>query len=122
MQSHELIYKFKRFSERTLRAINPRGGDLLLFEATHTHPAKMCPLLKPEGKTMIKQLFSDENVKKAGIKIVAAYMSCPKDKATDHKGFFTIEAENQAAVTKFFGPMTVEVRPVVPLSEVAKTL
>jgi len=49
-------------------------------------------------------------------------MSCPKDTAADHKGFFTVEAENPAAITKFFGPMTVEVRPVQPLSEVAKTL
>ena len=94
----------------------------MLFEATHTHPAAMCPLLKPEGKAMIKQLFSDENVKKAGIKIAAAYMSCPIDTAADHKGFFTIEAENPDAITKFFGPMTVEVRPVKPLSEIAKTL
>ncbi len=94
----------------------------MLFEATHTHPAKMCPLLKPEGKAMIKQLFSDANVKKSGIKIAAAYMSCPKDTAADHKGFFTIEAENPDAISKFFGPMTVEVRPVQPLSEIAKTL
>jgi hypothetical protein len=94
----------------------------MLFEATHTHPATMCPLLKPEGKAMIKQLFSDDNVNKSGIKIAAAYMSCPTDTATDHKGFFTIETENPDAITKFFGPMTVEVRPVKPLSEIAKTL
>jgi hypothetical protein len=93
----------------------------LLYEATHSHPAAQCPLLKPEGKAMIKQLFADENVK-SGIKIVAAYMSCPKDTAADHKGFFTIEAASPSTVTKFFGPMTVEVRPVQPLSEVAKTL
>jgi hypothetical protein len=98
------------------------GGDFLLFEATHMHPAKMCPLLKPEGKAMLKQLFSDDNVKKSGVKIVAGYMSCPKDTAADHKGFFTIEAENPEAVTKYFGQMTVEVRPVQPLREVAKTL
>ena len=94
----------------------------MLFEATHTHPAAMCPLLKPEGKAMIKQLFSDDNVNKSGIKIAAAYMSCPIDTAADHKGFFTIEAENPDAIKKFFGPMTVEVRPVKPLSEIAKTL
>jgi hypothetical protein len=97
-------------------------GDSLLFVASHKHPAAMCPLLKPEGKAMIKQLFSDENVKKSGIKIAAAYMSCPKDTAADHKGFFTIEADSDATVSKFFGPMAVEVRPVQPLSEVAKTL
>lgn len=94
----------------------------MLFEATHSHPAAQCPLLKPEGKEMLKQLFSEANVKKAGVKIAAGYMSCPKDTALDHKGFFTIEAESPATVTKYFGPMTVEVRPVTPLSEVAKTL
>ena len=94
----------------------------MLFEATHVHPANMCPLLKSEGKAMIKHLFSDDNVEKSGIKIEAAYMSCPKDTGADHKGFFTIDAESPNAITKFFGPMTVEVRPVQPLSEVAKTL
>lgn len=94
----------------------------MLYEAVHTHPAAQCPLQKPEGKAMLKQLFSNENVQKAGVKIVAAYVSCPKDMAADHKGFFTLEAENPTKVTKFFGPMTVEVRPVEPLSEVAKKL
>jgi hypothetical protein len=94
----------------------------LLFEAIHSHPAAQCPLLKPEGKAMRKQLLSEANVKKAGITIDAAYMSCPKDTGDDHKGFFTIDSENSAAITKFFGPMAVEVRPVQPLSEVAKTL
>ncbi len=94
----------------------------MLFEATHSHPATQCPLLSPEGKAMLKQLFSEGTVKKAGVKIEAAYMSCPKDTAADHKGFFTIEASDASAVTKYFGPMAVEVRPVQPLSEVAKML
>lgn len=94
----------------------------MLYEATHTHPASQCPLLSAEGKAMLKQLFSVQNVKNAGVNIVAGYMSCPQDTAIDHKGFFTIEAQNPEAVTKYFGPMTVEVRPVKTLSEVAKTL
>lgn len=94
----------------------------MLFGATHTHPASKCPLEMPEGKAMIKKLFSEENVKKSGLKIIAAYVSCPKDKNSEHKGFFIAEADSPATVTKFFGPMTVDVRPVVPLSEVAKTL
>jgi hypothetical protein len=99
-----------------------KGGESLLFVAAHTHPAAKCPLLTPEGKTMIKMLFSDENVRKSGLKIVGAYMSCPKDNSTDHKGFFIIDADSASTVTKFFGPMTVDVRPVVPFSEVAKTM
>jgi hypothetical protein len=56
----------------------------LLFVAAHTHPAAKCPLLTPEGKAMIKMLFSDENVRKSGLKIVGAYMSCPKDNSAEH--------------------------------------
>jgi hypothetical protein len=76
----------------------------------------------PEGKAMMKKLFSDENVKKSGLRIVAAHVSCPKDKSAEHKGFFIVDADSAATVTKLFGPMTVDVRPVVPFSEVAKTL
>ncbi len=94
----------------------------MLYEATHTHPVTQCPLLKPEGKAMLKQLFSEQNIKNAGINLTAAYMSCPQDTAVDHKGFFTIDAQDPEAINKFFGPLTVEVRPVKPLSEVAKTL
>ena len=94
----------------------------MLYEATHSHPAAQCPLLSAEGKAMLKQLFSEQNIKKAGINLTAAYMSCPQDTAVDHKGFFTIEAQSPEAVKKFFDPMTTEVRPVKPLSEVAKTL
>lgn len=94
----------------------------MLYEATHTHPAAQCPLQSAEGKAMLKQLFSEQNIKNAGIKLIAAYMSCPQDTAADHKGFFTIDAENPSAITKFFGPIAVEIRPVKPLSEIAKML
>ena len=94
----------------------------MLYEATHTHPASQCPLLSSEGKAMLKKLFSEQNISNAGIKLEAAYMSCPQDTAADHKGFFTIDAKDPEAIKEFFGPMTVEVRPVKPLSEVAKTL
>jgi hypothetical protein len=94
----------------------------LLYEATHTHPATQCPLKSVEGKAMLKQLFSSENIQKSSINLVAAYMSCPDDPSVDHKGFFTVDAQNPNVISKFFGPMAVEVRPVKPLSEVAKTL
>ena len=94
----------------------------MLYEAIHTHPAAQCPLKNAEGKAMLKQLFSEQNIKNSGINLTAAYMSCPQDTALDHKGFFTIDAQNPDAIKKFFGPMTVEIRPVKPLSEVAKTL
>ncbi len=93
----------------------------MLFVATNTHPAAQCPLNTDQGKMMIKQTFSEANMQKAGVKLQGAYVSCPKG-GPDHKGFFIIEANSAMDVTKFFGPMTVEVREVVPFSEVAKTL
>ncbi|MGA9388666.1 MAG: hypothetical protein WBV70_07575 [Candidatus Bathyarchaeia archaeon] len=94
----------------------------MLFVAAHTPPAAKCPLETPEGKTMMKKLFSDDNVKKSGLKIVGAYISCPKDKSGEHKGHFIVDADSASTVTKLFGPMTVDLRPVVPFSEVAKTM
>jgi hypothetical protein len=75
-----------------------------------------------EGKAMLKQLFSPENIERSGISLVAAYMSCPADKSVDHKGFFTIDAPDEIKITNFFGAMKVEIRPVQPLSEIAKKL
>ena len=94
----------------------------MLFEAVHTHPANMCPMLSSDGKAMVKNLFSAMNMENAGITMVAAYLSCPQDTGADHKGFFTIEAKDEEAVKKFFGVMKVEVRPVKSLSEIAKSL
>jgi hypothetical protein len=99
-----------------------KGDESLLFVATHTHQAATCPLKTPEGKTMMKKLFSDDNIRKSGLKIVGAYVSCPKDKGSDHKGYFIIDADSPLTVSKFFGQMAVDVRPVVPFSEVAKTM
>jgi len=94
----------------------------LLYEATHTHQASRCSLLSTEGKAMLKHLLSEQNMKNSGVNLVAAYMSCTQDTSVDHKGFFTMNAENPEAVKRFFGQMAVEVRPVKPLSEVAKML
>lgn len=93
----------------------------MLFVAANTHPADQCPLKTEQGKAMIKQLFSEANVQKAGLKIQGAYVSCPKG-GPEHKGFFIVEANSAMDVTKFFGQMTVDVWEVVPFSEVAKTL
>ena len=61
-----------------LHAKVQKVGDSLLFVAAHTHPAAKCPLGAPERKTMIKKLFSDENVRKSGLKIVGAYVQLSK--------------------------------------------
>ena len=94
----------------------------MLYEAEHSHPASQCPLLSADGKAMLKQLFSEQNMENAGINLVAAYLSCPQDTGEDHKGYFTIDAQNPESIKKFFGSMKVDIRPVKPLSEVAKTL
>jgi len=60
----------------------------MLFVAEHTHPASECPMNTPSGKEMIKELFSEEHIKSAGIEMVGAYMSCPADETSHHKGIF----------------------------------
>ena len=94
----------------------------MLFAATHMRPANMCPLNKSEGRKMLKDLFSEENMRKAGVKVTSANMSCPISGPPDHKGYFIVEAKDATTVTRFFGPMTVEVREVKPWSEVSKTI
>jgi len=54
--------------------------------------------------------------------MVGAYMSCPADETSHHKGFFIIEAPDEKTVKGFSGPMKVEVREVKPFSEIAKML
>jgi len=94
----------------------------VLFVAEHTHPASECPMNTPSGKDMIKELFSNEHINSAGIELLGAYMSCPVNESAHHKGYFIIEAPDEETITKFFGPMKVEVREVKPFSEIAKTL
>ena len=94
----------------------------MLFVAEHTHPASECPMNTSSGKEMIKELFSDEHIKSAGIELVGAYMSCPVDETAIHKGFFIIETSDEETIKSFFGPMEVEVREVKPFSEIAKML
>ena len=45
------------------------SGDIMLFVAEHMHPASQCPMGTQCGKDMIKNLFSEEHVKSAGIEI-----------------------------------------------------
>jgi hypothetical protein len=94
----------------------------MLFVAEHMHPAAECPRKTSSGKKMLKDLFSEEHITSAGIKLQGAYMSCPDDEGAFHKGYFIIEAPNEETIKNFFGPMKVEVREVKPLSEIAKTL
>ena len=94
----------------------------MLLVATCTYPASKCPLETVEGKVMMKKLFSVENIGKSGMKMVSAYFSCPKDKNVEHNGFFIVEVDNASTIATFFGSMSVDVRPIVQFSEVAKTL
>jgi len=68
-----------------LHAEVQKGRESLLSVAAHTHQAAKCPLETPEGKTMMKKLFSDDNITKSDLKIVGAYVSCPKDKSSEQR-------------------------------------
>lgn len=93
----------------------------MLFSVTHKHESKKCPLKTDEGVEMLKEIFSKENMKKYNVNLESAYVSCPKEQSMHH-GYFIVSTENPDDVKKFFEPMEVEVREVVPFGEVAKTL
>ncbi len=92
------------------------------FVAAHTHPANQCPLQSAEGKTMMKNMLSKDSLKKADVKLVEAYVSCPTDTGAEHKGYFTVDADNSDKVKSFFGAMTVDVRQVSKFEDIAKKL
>jgi hypothetical protein len=71
---------------------------------------------------MIRRVFSPENMNRYKIKLVGAYLSCPKNTGEDHRGFFIVDADSAATVTKFFNPLPVDIRQVTPLSEIMKAL
>ncbi len=92
------------------------------FVAAHTHPVTQCPLSTAEGKNMLKNLFSKDNINKSRIKLVDAYMSCPTDVTGDHRGYFLIDANDKETVQNFFGSMTVDIREVTQFKDIAKNL
>ncbi|WXG44337.1 MAG: hypothetical protein WED04_09935 [Promethearchaeati archaeon SRVP18_Atabeyarchaeia-1] len=94
----------------------------MMFSAIHTHPALECPRMSSQGKATIRRVFSNENMKRFGIKLVGAYLSCPKNTGEDHRGFFIVDADSAATVTRFFSPLPVDIRQVTPLSEIMKNL
>ena len=94
----------------------------MLFAAINKHDSKKCPLKTDEGVEMLKEMFSEKNMKKYNVNLENAYVSCPKEEHSTHEGVFILSAESADDVKKFFGPMEVEVKEVVPFSEVAKNL
>jgi hypothetical protein len=94
----------------------------MLFLATHTHNSLDCPYIRNEGRAMVKRIFTQENMARHKVRLVGAYVSCPKSSGEEHRNIFIVQADNAAAVTKFFGPMPVDLRNVTPFSEVLKTL
>lgn len=90
----------------------------MLFTAVNEHDAKQCPLKTDEGMERLREMFSNENMEKYDIKLEDAYLTCPKDESSTHKGFFTINSKSKENVKNFFGKLKVEIKEVVSFSEI----
>lgn len=90
----------------------------MIFAVTEEHDTKKCPLKTDEGVDMLKEIFSEKNMEKHDIKLEDAYVSCPKDKSSTHKGIFIVYSENIKNVKNFFGRLKVDIKEVVPFSKV----
>ncbi|HLN89760.1 MAG TPA: hypothetical protein VK253_06810 [Candidatus Binatia bacterium] len=71
---------------------------------------------------MLKEIFPDENAKKAGVKIGSVNTSCPNDTYAYQMGLFAVEANSPKLGTRFFDPLNVQIREVLTFGEVAKKL
>jgi hypothetical protein len=89
----------------------------MLFVAINSHQTPNCPRETTEGKKTLRRIFSTENGRRFGVRVVQAYISCPKATGEDHRAFFVVEANNADAVRKFFIPLIVDVRQVTIFSE-----
>ena len=65
---------------------------------------------------MLKEIFSEKNIKKHNIKLEETYISCPKEKHSTHKGFYIINTEKAENIKNFFKPLNVEIKEVVPFN------
>lgn len=90
----------------------------MIFAVTNEHESRKCPLKTDEGVNMLKEMFSEENMKTHDIKLEDAYLSCPKDESSTHNGIFIVNSENIKNVKNFFGRLKVDIKEVVPFSKV----
>jgi hypothetical protein len=90
----------------------------MIFAVTEEHDSKKCPLKTDEGVDMLKEMFSEKNMKNHDIKLENAYISCPKNESSTHKGFFIVNSKNIKNVKDFFGRLKVDIKEVVPFNKV----
>ncbi|WP_424353813.1 hypothetical protein [Methanobacterium sp. MBAC-LM] len=88
----------------------------MLFTAVNKHDSKECPLKTGEGVKMLKEIFSDKNLKKRNIDLLDAYISCPLEKHSTHTGVFIFRAESKYNVKSLFRSLDVEVKEVAPFN------
>lgn len=88
----------------------------MLFTAVNKHDSKECPLKTGEGVKMLKEIFSDENMKKRNIELLDAYISCPLEKHSTHSCIFIFRAESMFNVKNLFKSIDVEVKEVAPFN------
>ncbi|MEL7671718.1 hypothetical protein [Methanobacterium sp.] len=92
----------------------------MLFTAVSKHDSKQCPLKTGEGVKMLKEIFSDENLKKRNIDLLDAYISCPLEKHSTHSCVFILRADSMFNVKNLFRSMDAEVKEVASFNEIAK--
>lgn len=88
----------------------------MLFTVTNKHDGKKCPLKTDEGVEMLKEIFSEENIKKHNISLDEAYISCPNEKHSTHKVYYVVNTDKVENIKKFFNPLEVEIKEVVPFN------
>lgn len=101
---------------------NPEQKNILVL-VTGTHPSEKCPGGTPEGMKMMSDMLSEENAKKAGVKIIGSYATCEAPTTPGiHEVYFIIEAPTVQAVTSFLSPLEIKARQVWDMREQIKKM
>jgi len=73
-----------------------------LFLAVHSHSREDCPAGKPETMKAMAQLISEDNARRAGVRIHGAYMNCPTPSTPGtHIAYFIVEASSADTVSSY---------------------
>ena len=92
----------------------------MIFQIEHIHTPELCPSGNPAMiKETVSVCASDAHAKETGVKVLGKYIA-----PTEHRIFFTVDAENYESITDFLEPMmkmgTPRITPVSELGEAIK--
>lgn len=95
----------------------------MLVLGTESHAAEQCPGRDPNTMRRMAELLSEKSAKRAGLKVIGAYMNCPAPSTPGrHDCYFIVDASSLESVSKYFTPLNLKVQQVFSVAEQIKKM